>query len=276
MKYNMLYITGILSVLSLLYGCFIMNTKTNAFPSHPEITGTFGVTIDATSGEILFGKNERDISSPASLAKMMTTLLLLEQVKPNEQITITQHAIDTESGTSKITLHAGERLTRDEAIKLMLTISVDQVAESVAEHIAGSKEQFVLLMNERAKQLGATNTSFQNASGADTLGQHITAYDFALITKNAITHPEVLHAMSQVTTTVHTSLQQKEITNDGRKELFHDPYAIASKSGRTDASGYTLVAIEEKNGRKIITVVLKSDKEHLYKDAELMAHFTLR
>lgn len=255
---------------------FFVRTETKAFPSEPDITGKYGVVMDAASGEILYGKNERSSSPPASLAKVMTALLLLEKVGPEEEITITKHAISAEAGTSKLTLHTGEKLKRDEALKLMLTISVDQVAESVAEHIAGSKEKFVQLMNERAKELGAMNTSFRNASGADASGMQVTPYDIACITKEAITHPEVLQAMSMVTATVHTSEQQKEITNSGRIALFHDPYAIASKSGRTDMSGYTLVAIEEKNGRKIITVLLKSDKDHLYQDAEKMAHYALK
>lgn len=105
----------------------------------PKITGQYGVTIDADTGEILYGKREDERSYPASIAKMMTTLLLLENVKEDEEITVTENAIKTESQSKKIKLRAGEKLKRDEALKLMLIISADPIAESIAEHIAGSK-----------------------------------------------------------------------------------------------------------------------------------------
>ena len=106
--------------------------------NQPSITGQYGITIDADTGEILYGKREDERSYPASIAKMMTTLLTRE-CKEDEEITITENAIKTESQSKKIKLRAGEKLKRDEALKLMLIISADPIAESIAEHIAGSK-----------------------------------------------------------------------------------------------------------------------------------------
>lgn len=276
MKKRIFIFTGIVAALGAAILSLNLKPDTKAQASEPDIYGKYGVTIDAATGKVLYGKNEHETSSPASLAKMMTVLLLLEKVKPDEEITITQNALNTESGSSKITLHAGEKLKRDEALKLMLTISVDQVAESVAEHISGSKEEFVKLMNKRAKQLGAKHTGFHNASGADAIGHNTSAYDLAVITKKAIQYPQVLANMNTVKTVVHTSQQEKEIANNGRKDLYDDPYAIGSKSGLTALSGYTLVTIDEKDGRRVINVVLKSDKEHLYKDAKTMGHYVLK
>ncbi|MFX3625174.1 MAG: D-alanyl-D-alanine carboxypeptidase family protein [Ectobacillus sp.] len=250
--------------------------ETSAQTSQPDIYGKYGVTIDAKTGEVLYGKEEYSPAPPASLTKMMTALLLLEKVKPDEKIAITRHALNTEDHTSKIMLKAGETLARDEALKLLLTISADVVAESIAEHIAGSKEKFTKLMNKRAQELGAKHTSFRNASGADAFGHKASAYDLALITKEAIKHPQVLDCMNTITTAVRTSHQHKEITNAGRKELYNDPYAIASKSGHTSSAGHTLVTVDEKDGRRIISVVLKSDKKHLYKDAAHIAHYFLK
>jgi D-alanyl-D-alanine carboxypeptidase len=276
MKKRIFLFVGIVAALYTATLFWNQESDTKAQSSQPDIYGKYGITLDAATGKVLYGKNEHESSSPASLAKMMTALLLMERVKPDEEITITQNALDTESGTSKITLHAGEKLKRDEALKLMLTISVDQVAESVAEHISGSKEKFVKLMNKRAKELGAKHAGFHNASGADAIGHNMSAYDLAVITKEAIRYPQILNCMNHVTTTVHTSIQTKKITNYGRKALYDDSYAIGSKSGRTVLAGYTLVTIDEKDGRKIINVVLKSDKEHIYKDAKKMAHYVFK
>ncbi|PHA00021.1 D-alanyl-D-alanine carboxypeptidase [Bacillus pseudomycoides] len=244
-----------------------------AMAAQPDIYGKYGVTIDANTGEVLYGKRENERSYPASVTKMMTALLLLENVKEDEEITVTENAIKTESQSKKITLHAGEKLKRDEALKLMLVISADPIAESIAEHIAGSKEKFAKMMNERAKQLGATHTTFKNASGADALGNKISPYDLALITKEVLKYPQVLQDMNTVHTTIHTSMQTKNIANYGREELYADPHAIGSKSGLSTLAEYTVVTIDEKDGKRVITVVLSSDRKTLYPDAKKMADY---
>lgn len=196
----------------------------------PNITGQYGVTIDADTGEILYGKREDERSYPASIAKMMTTLLLLENVKEDEEITVTENAIKTESQSKKIKLRAGEKLKRDEALKLMLIISAHPIAESIAEHIAGSKNEFVKMMNARAKELGTKHATFKNASGADALGNKVSPYDIAIITKEALKYPVVLEYMNSTRTTLHTSERSPNIANYGREELYDDPYAIGSKA----------------------------------------------
>lgn len=241
--------------------------------AQPDIYGKYGVTIDAKTGEVLYGKRENERSYPASVAKMMTALLLLENVKENEEITVTEHAIKTESQSTKIKLHAGEKLKRNEALKLMLVISADPIGESVAEHIAGSKEKFAKMMNERAKQLGAKHTTFKNASGADALGNKISPYDLALITREVLKYPEVLQDMNTIHTTIHTSMQTKKIANYGREELYADPHAIGSKSGLSALAEYTVVTIDEKDGKRVINVVLSSGRKTLYPDAKKMADY---
>lgn len=244
--------------------------------TQPAITGKYGITIDADTGKVLYQKRDAERAYPASIAKMMTALLLLEHVKPDEEITITKHAIQTESQSKKITLRAGETLKRDEALKLMLIVSADPVSESVAEHIAGSKENFVKMMNARAKELGTKHVTFKNASGADALGNKVSPYDMAMITKAVLQHPIVLDYMNTTLATVHTSQQTKKIANHGREELYADPYAIGSKSGLSALGNYTVVTVDEKNGKRVITVVLDSTRKELYPDAKRMAHYALQ
>jgi D-alanyl-D-alanine carboxypeptidase len=242
----------------------------------PNITGQYGVTIDANTGEILYGKREDERSYPASIAKMMTTLLLLENVKEDEEITVTENAIKTESQSKKIKLRAGEKLKRDEALKLMLIISADPIAESIAEHIAGSKNEFVKMMNARAKELGTKHATFKNASGADAIGNKVSPYDIAIITKEALKYPVVLEYMNSTRTTLHTSERSPNIANYGREELYDDPYAIGSKSGLSALGKYTVVTVDEKDGKRVINVVLSSSRTQLYPDTKKMAHYAFQ
>ncbi|PEI90314.1 D-alanyl-D-alanine carboxypeptidase [Bacillus pseudomycoides] len=244
--------------------------------NQPDITGKFGVTIDANTGEVLYGKREEERSYPASVAKMMTTILLLENVKDDEEITITENAIKTESQSAKIKLRAGEKLKRDEALKLMLIISADPIAESIAEHIAGSKEKFVKMMNARAKELGTKHATFKNASGADALGNRVSPYDIAIITKEALKYPIVLEYMNTIRTTLHTSQRAPKIANYGREELYADPYAIGSKSGLSALGQYTVVTVDEKDGKRVINVVFSSSRTQLYPDAKKMANYAFQ
>ena len=242
----------------------------------PNITGQYGITIDADTGEILYGKREDERSYPASIGKMMTTLLLLENVKEDEEITVTENAIKMESQSKKIKLRAGEKLKRDEALKLMLIISADPIAESIAEHIAGSKNEFVKMMNARAKELGTKHATFKNASGADALGNKVSPYDIAIITKEALKYPIVLQYMNSVNTTLHTSERSPKIANYGREELYDDPYAIGSKSGLSALGKYTVVTVDEKDGKRVINVVLSSTRTQLYPDTKKMAHYAFQ
>lgn len=242
----------------------------------PNITGQYGVTIDANTGEILYGKREDERSYPASIAKMMTALLLLENVKEDEEITVTENAIKTESQSKKIKLRAGEKLKRDEALKLMLIISADPIAESIAEHIAGSKNEFVKMMNARAKELGTKHATFKNASGADAIGNKVSPYDIAIITKEALKYPVVLEYMNSTRTTLHTSERSPNIANYGREELYDDPYAIGSKSGLSALGKYTVVTVDEKDGKRVINVVLSSTRAQLYPDTKKMAHYAFQ
>nr|WP_279664704.1 serine hydrolase [Ectobacillus ponti] len=273
MKKLSLLFVGIALILP-LYLSF-SHTKAPVQASQPEINGRYGVVIDAATGEILYDKNAKRQAPPASLTKLMTALLLLERVGEREEIVITQHAIDTESGAKQVPLEAGERLRRNEALKLMLTISVDSVAESVAEHISGSKKEFAHLMNQRARELGADTLTFYNASGSDALGHRASPYELALIARELLKHPEALDCMSRVTNTVQTSLHTREITNSGRKDLKDDPLALGSKSGRTALADYTLITVDEKQGKRVIVVIMKSERKTLYTDAAKLAAYAL-
>ncbi len=158
----------------------------------------------------------------------------------------------------------------------MLIISADPISESIAEHIAGSKNEFVKMMNARAKELGTKHATFKNASGADALGNKVSPYDIAIITKEALKYPIVLQYMNSVNTTLHTSERSPKIANYGREELYDDPYAIGSKSGLSALGKYTVVTVDEKDGKRVINVVLSSTRAQLYPDTKKMAHYAFK
>ncbi|WP_090695055.1 serine hydrolase [Bacillus sp. 166amftsu] len=276
MKRTILMIVMIATLFTSMIFFSYANQQKDERESQPAITGKYAVTIDADTGEILYGKREQERSYPASIAKMMTTLLLLENVKKDEEITVTKNAITTESQSKKIKLHAGEKLKRDEALKLMLIISADPISESIAEHIAGSKEEFIKMMNRRAKELGTKHATFKNASGADALGNKVSPYDIAIITKEALKYPIVLDYMNTTRSTLHTSQRAPKIANYGREELYDDPYAIGSKSGLSALGKYTVVTVDEKDGKRVINVVLSSTRTQLYPDTKKMANYAFK
>lgn len=276
MKRTILMIVMIATLFTSMIFFSYANQQKDVRKNQPAITGKYAVTIDADTGEILYGKREQERSYPASIAKMMTTLLLLENVKKDEEITVTKNAVTTESQSKKIKLHAGEKLKRDEALKLMLIISADPISESIAEHIAGSKEEFIKMMNRRAKELGTKHATFKNASGADALGNKVSPYDIAIITKEALKYPIVLDYMNTTRSTLHTSQRAPKIANYGREELYDDPYAIGSKSGLSALGKYTVVTVDEKDGKRVINVVLSSTRTQLYPDTKKMANYAFK
>ncbi|WP_459501721.1 D-alanyl-D-alanine carboxypeptidase family protein [Bacillus sp. C1] len=275
MKRTIVIIVMIASLFTSMIFFSYAQRQTNERENQPAIAGKYAVTIDADTGEILYGKREQERSHPASVAKMMTTLLLLENVKKEEEITVTENAITTESQSKKIKLRAGEKLKRDEALKLMLIISADPISESIAEHIAGSKDEFVKMMNKRARELGTKHATFKNASGADAIGNKVSPYDIAIITKEALKYPIVLDYMNSTRTTLHTSERTEKLANYGREELYDDPYAIGSKSGLSTLGRYTAITVDEKDGKRVINVVFSSSRTELYPDTKKMAHYAL-
>ena len=132
------------------------------------------------------------------------------------------------------------------------------------------------MMNARAKELGTKHATFKNASGADAIGNKVSPYDIAIITKEALKYPVVLEYMNSTRTTLHTSERSPNIANYGREELYDDPYAIGSKSGLSALGKYTVVTVDEKDGKHVINVVLSSTRKQLYPDTKKMAHYAFQ
>ncbi|WP_369900548.1 D-alanyl-D-alanine carboxypeptidase family protein [Bacillus manliponensis] len=237
----------------------------------PEVEGEFAVSIDARTGDVLYDKNAYAHAYPASMTKVLTAILLMEHTEKGEQIAFSQTALDQVKSNYQIELQVGETVDRDTALMILMVLSANDVAYAIGEHVGGTAENFAAMMNAKAKQLGAKDSNFVTSSGLHDLNHYTTAYDMAMITRGVLPYPEILTAMNTKETTVTTSLQTASIFNKGR--YFENPYCIGGKTGFTDEARNTLVQLNEKDGNRIINVVMASHRPAIYEDMKKLADF---
>lgn len=227
----------------------------------PSLTNSLTVTADAAvlmdvaTGDVLYAKNAHKQRPPASTTKIMTAILGLELGRPDEVVTVSPKAAAV--GESTIHLDPGEKITLYELITGALVRSGNDACVAVAEQIAGSEEQFVKLMNEKALLLGAQNTHFTNTNGLPQKGHYSSAYDLALMARYGLQLPSFASIIKQKETEIH--FLKPDFFMDLRntnKLLWSYPYADGVKTGTTNAAGKCLVASATKNGRQLVVVLL--------------------
>ncbi len=217
------------------------------------------IMIEATTGEILFQKNANERLAPASMTKMMSMLLIMEEIekgnlKWDEEITASEKA--SSMGGSQIFLKAGEKMTVTEMLKGISIASGNDATVAMAERIAGSEENFVKKMNTRAKELGLKNTNFVNSTGLTADNHYSSAYDMSLIAKELVKHEKIL----EFTGTYEDYLRKDTenpfwLVNTNRLVRFYQG-VDGLKTGFTDEAGYCLTATAKKENMRLITVVM--------------------
>lgn len=220
------------------------------------------IMIEASTGEILFQKNKDEKLSPASMTKMMSMLLIMEEIengnlKWNEMITTSEKA--SSMGGSQIFLKVGEKMTAEDLLKGVAIASGNDAVVALAERISGSEEQFVKRMNIRAKDLGLKNTNFINATGLTADNHYSSAYDMSLIAKELVKHEKIL----EFTSTYEDYLRKDTkspfwLVNTNRLVRFKEG-VDGLKTGFTDEAGYCLTATMKKDNMRLITVVMKEE-----------------
>ncbi len=240
-------------------GCVISSNDNASL----ELVGEGIVLMDAASGSILYSKNADTVFYPASITKILTTLVAIENASLNEEITCnaeTLYAI--EQGSSRVGLEAGEILTVEEALYFVMLQSGNDAAAVVAEHVAGSIDNFVKMMNDKAKSLGCVNSQFKNPHGLPDEEHFTTARDMALITQAAVQNPDFCKIASAVNFNVSaTNLNEgRGVWNHHKMILpaseYHYDGVCEGKTGYTTVALNTLVTTAERNGIKLIAVVL--------------------
>ncbi|KFN04616.1 D-alanyl-D-alanine carboxypeptidase [Bacillus clarus] len=238
----------------------------------PNVFGQFAVTIDAKTGDVLYDKSAHQRAFPASMTKVLTAILFMEHVKPEEQISFSQLALDQEKSNYQIEFQVGETVNRNTALMILMVLSANDMSYAIAERIGGSVENFANMMNEKAKQLGAKDSHFVTPNGLHDPNHYTTPYDMAMITRGVQKYPEILQAMNTKRTTVTTSAQTVSIFN--KSIYFENPYSIGGKTGFTNEARNTLVLLNEKDGNRIINVVMASQRPEIYEDLKQMTDFS--
>ncbi|MCD7777971.1 MAG: D-alanyl-D-alanine carboxypeptidase, partial [Clostridiales bacterium] len=231
---------------------------------NPVIVAKSAVVIDADTGVILYGKDENAMHYPASVTKVLTSLIACEETEPTDLVTFSEAAVyGIGEGSSSIAVRVGETLNMDQCLHAILMASTNDVCVGVAELIDGTEAAFAERMNERAKELGAINSHFANSHGYHDENHYTTAYDMAMILKEAIKNEKFMESFSCLSYTIpETNLvsEQRPLAHKA-KILWEDSpyyyqYIKGAKTGFTDQAGNTLITYSEKDGVKLICCVL--------------------
>ena len=223
-----------------------------------------GAILTTEDGQVLFEQNADASYPPASVTKIMTMLLTMEAVdsgKASMEDIVTASAHAAEMGGSQIYLKEGEQMSLDDMLKSIAVASANDAAVAVAEHLGGSEEAFVSMMNDRAAALGCTGTTFVNPNGLDTDGEETktTARDLALISQELLKHEKILDYTSIWMDTVRNG--EFGLANTNKMLKLYDGM-IGLKTGYTSTAGYCISAVAERDGMRLIAVVLgEPDKD---------------
>ena len=267
--------------LTLLCGGFCIPAHgAAAWPSDLSISAEGGIVMDADSGAVLYGKNMHTSYYPASITKILTALIVIEHCNMDEVVTFSRNAIfNVEPGSTSAGMDVGDQLTVRDCLYALLLRSANEVANALAEHVSGSMEAFAGLMNEKASSLGCTDSHFNNPSGLNDPDHYTSAYDMALIAQAAFQNDTFV----TIDSTLYYDLPPTKRNPDGfriypghrmLKKNAAEYYSgiIGGKTGYTSLAGNTLVTCAQRNGMKLIAVVLNGHQTH-YTDTRKLLDF---
>ncbi|MGE5559478.1 MAG: serine hydrolase [Chloroflexota bacterium] len=241
-------------------------TPATAAPAAPAVQSTGAILVDLDTGQVLFSKNADTPLYPASTTKIMTALLALELGKLEDGVTAGDDVLTVDG--SRIYLEPGEQQTLNDLLYAMMLSSANDAAWAIAEHYGGTVDHFVELMNQRAAELGATNTHFVNPNGLHDRGHITTARDLSLIARAAMVNP-VFAAIVSTRKHVMPWLSKNTVRElyNINDMLYDYDGTIGVKTGFTTPAGHTLVSAVERDGMRLLSVTLHADLAHRFGDA---------
>ena len=238
------------------------------WPAGPAVYAESAIVMEADTGMILYAKDPQAKNYPASITKIMTALVTLDRCDLNEEVTYSYYATHSiEFGSSSIARTEGEILTVEESLYALMLSSANECANALAEHIAGSNEEFAVLMNEKAKELGCVNTNFANPSGLHDENHYTCAYDMALITQEALQNEDFRRiAGTDYYTLRATNKNEEELWMQNhhymiapyKTDKYLDDTIFAGKTGYTTDALNTLVTCGKRNGMDVIVVTMRT------------------
>ena len=241
-----------------LVAALLLAVPARAATAGPAVDAGAAVLMEKETGTVLYEQSAHDKLEPASVTKVMTLLLVMEAIDSGSLSTddvVTVSAYAASMGGSQVYLKEGEQMTVHDLLKAVAVASGNDASVALAEHLAGSEAAFVERMNQRAAELGMTDTCFVNCTGLPAAGHLTSAYDIALMSRELIlNHPSI----REFTTIWMDSLRggQFQLANTNKLIRFYEG-ATGLKTGSTDSAGYCLSATAERDGMELIAVVLK-------------------
>ena len=237
------------------------STEASSSITPPEVKVPAAILMDGTTGQILFSQNETTPLPPASVTKIMTLLLVIEDLSADlisltDKVTISSYAASM--GGSQVFLAEGEVMALEDLLKCTIIASANDAAVALAEYVSGSEETFVARMNARAQELGATTAHFENATGLDddTTNHVMSALDIAIISRELIKHEKILEYSSVWMDSIRDG--EFTLTNTNRLVRYYDG-ATGLKTGSTDKAKFCMTATAERNNMPLIAVVMGAE-----------------
>ena len=238
--------------------------KIQGWPQAADIASDTGILMDADTGTVLFDKGGDQQRYPASITKIMTLLVAVENSSMDEQVTFTETGVrNVAADSSNINSKIGEVMTMQDCLHALMIISANDAAAQIAEHVGGTEQNFIDMMNQRAAEIGCTNTHFTNSSGLPDENHYSSAKDMALIFREGLKNKDFRSVIGDADYTI----QPTNMTSDKRVMHTHHPMfapesdiyypgCIGGKTGFTNLAAHTLVTAVEQNGTTYIAVVM--------------------
>ncbi|MBQ8823576.1 MAG: D-alanyl-D-alanine carboxypeptidase [Lachnospiraceae bacterium] len=247
-----------------------------------EVNAPSAILLEGSTGTVIYEKNADERRSPASITKIMTLLLTFEKIEEGKIAltdTVVTSTYASSMGGSQVFLAAGEEQSLETMIKCIAVSSGNDASVAVAEHISGTEEAFVALMNEKAAELGMENTRFEDCCGLSNSDEHYTtARDVAIMSRELITkYPEIYdYSKIWMEDIIHVT-KQGEIPftlSSTNKLLKQYPYATGLKTGSTDKAKYCFAGTANKDGMDMIAVIMGAeDYKSRFSEAESLLSY---
>lgn len=254
------------------------------WPDNVYIEAEGGIVMDADSGAVLYGKNIHQQYYPASITKILTALIVIENCDLDEMVTFSYDAIfNVEENSSNMAASVGDVLSVRDCLYGLMLASANESANALAEHVAGSTEAFADMMNQKAEELGCQDSHFANPSGLNDPNHYTSAYDMALIMQAALQN-ETFVEIDSALYYKHAPIKQYPDPEDPHNVVYahhqmlkknssvYYPGAFAGKTGYTSLAGNTLVTAAKKENMTLITVILNGSRVH-YSDTKRLMDF---
>lgn len=246
----------------------IETNEISGWPKGPAVNGESAIVMDMNTGAIVYGKGIDEPCYPASITKVLTALVAIENSSLTDPVTITQESVDClRSGYAHIAMKPGEVITMEDALHALLLASANEVAYAIGETVGGTHENFIKMMNDKARELGCKNSNFVNTNGIFEEDHYTSVRDMALIARAAFAHQELLDVCQTLQYTIPpTNLEEEQRVFQQKHKMllqgkYHDDRCIAGKTGYTEKAHNTLITVAEEENESYVCVIMKSRRD---------------